>query len=258
MIRIALLPNYFHDVKNITIAHYAQFEEIIYAVFTLFLFAKTFIMFRKKSQALTVILTFDKLLWLNQFMYFAIAVLATWLFAIIFNLEHVLNPVVNLYIQLRFSISCLLCWIAYIGFFRYDLLTDRVAVRELINATPTIESISDESNDKDVQKIKTFIAIDKNYLNVDLSIETIANQLKISARNISKTIKKQTNFETVDYINSLWVAKAKKCLVDLTFENYTIAAIGFECGFNSNSTFYRVFAKFVKMSPTQYKQENGG
>lgn len=168
-----------------------------------------------------------------------------------------LNPIVNLYFPPRFSTSCLLCWIAYIGFFRYDLLTDRIAVRELINAEQPIESIIFESTDKDFQKIRTFLVTDKNYLNADLGTETIANHLKMSSRSISKIIKKQTNLDTVDYINSLRVAKAKKCLLDPDFENYTISAIGIECGFNSKSTFYRVFTKFVNATPTQYKQENG-
>ena len=58
-----------------------------------------------------------------------------------------------------------------------------------------------------------------------------------------------------DYINSYRVEEAKKLLADTTFDNYTIVAVGLECGFNSKSTFYNAFKKFTGVTPTVYKKD---
>lgn len=256
-IRIFLFPNHFHDVKNLQIASYAQLEEIINAVFTLFLFGKTFFMYRKKSKNLTYILSFDKLKWLNQFMFFGMLILITWIFAIVFNFKNVLNPEIYFYYPLRISTTVLLCWVAYIGFFRYNLIIDRIEVRELILHDDTTEEIN-KTIKKDIEFvfIENYIIENRCHLNPDFNIDEFVLQTKINSRKVSQILKDNTNHTFVDYINTLRIEKAKKLLLDKKYKNYTVVTIGYECGFNSKSTFYRVFSKFVGHTPTEYIEKN--
>ncbi len=261
LVRIGLIPTHFHDVKNLKIANYAQFEEILNAGFTIFLFVKTFLLYKQKSKKLDFILSFDKLRWLNQFMILAIVVILTWVFAIIFNLKNVLNPDVDLYYPLRLSTTFLLCWIAYIGFFRYNLIVDRQEIREIFAETIVDDTFNQTNDvtvlDKDFLKIKNFIYLEKNYLNPNLMLDDVANKLNINTRNITTILKVNNILNFSDYVNNFRVEKAKKCLLDTNFKDYTIVTIGLECGFNSKSTFYRVFSKQVGKTPTQYQRENG-
>ncbi len=260
IIRLCLIPNYYLDTKNLSIANYSQIEEIINASFTIFLFSKTYFLYKNQSKELDFILSFDKLKWLNQFMFLAVVVLLTWVFAIIFNLKNTLNTNIDLYYPLRLSTTFVLCWIAYIGFFRYNLIVDRQEIREIFAET-IVDDIFNKTNDvtvldKDFLKIKNFIYLEKNYLNPNLSIEQVADETKISSRNITQIIKNNTTENFVDYVNGFRVEKAKKCLLEIEFEDYTITSIGLECGFYSKSTFYRAFNKLVGKTPTEYKLEN--
>lgn len=42
-------------------------------------------------------------------------------------------------------------------------------------------------------------------------------------------------------------------LTDPKLQNLSIEAIGFECGFNSKSTFFSVFKSLTGMTPTQFQ-----
>jgi AraC-like DNA-binding protein len=57
-----------------------------------------------------------------------------------------------------------------------------------------------------------------------------------------------------EYINAARVREAQRILTDLDFKNYTIVAIGLECGFNSKSTFYNSFKKVTQESPTDFRK----
>ena len=74
----------------------------------------------------------------------------------------------------------------------------------------------------------------------------MALETKISSRNVSQILQKNTNYNFTDYINELRVEKAKKYLTDVKYSDYTIVSIGLECGFYSKSTFYRAFFKVYK------------
>ncbi len=256
-VRVYLFPNHFHDVKNLQIASYAQIEEIVNACFTLFLFGKTFLMYRKKSKKLDYILSFDKLKWLNQFIFFGLLILVTWVFAIVFNLKNVLNPEVYLYYPLRISTTFLICWVAYIGFFKYNLIVDRIEIRELIsNDENYTEKFEDIKKEAEFLFIEQYIIDHKCYLNPDFSLDEFVSQTKIAGRRVSEILKANTNQTFTDFINKLRIEKAKKLLTDQKYSHYTIVTIGYECGFNSKTTFYRVFSKFVGLTPKDYIKKN--
>jgi AraC-like DNA-binding protein len=71
----------------------------------------------------------------------------------------------------------------------------------------------------------------------------------------SKLVKSHSSYKFSDFINSVRVEQAKKLLSDNEFSQYTIVAIGLECGFNSKSTFYSAFKKFTSETPTTYRAQ---
>ncbi|WP_282135041.1 helix-turn-helix domain-containing protein [Seonamhaeicola maritimus] len=56
-----------------------------------------------------------------------------------------------------------------------------------------------------------------------------------------------------DLINSLRVEEAKTKLKSAAFDKYSITGIAELCGFNSKSSFYRIFKKETGLTPTQFK-----
>ncbi len=148
-------------------------------------------------------------------------------------------------------------WIAYYGFFQYNLLTERIELRKEIAADDSQkELLKTESTNKNFIIIQNCILENKLYIDPNLCVEAVAKNSNINAKKIPQIIQEATNYNFPDYINSLRVEKAKKYLTKQKYADYTNVAIGLECGFNSKSTFYRAFSKFVNATPTEYRQQN--
>ncbi|WP_395052384.1 helix-turn-helix domain-containing protein, partial [Flavobacterium sp.] len=91
------------------------------------------------------------------------------------------------------------------------------------------------------------------YLDANFGLDVLSNELSIGISSLSHTINQNSEYNFTDYINSLRIEKAKSILIDSNYKNYTINAIGLECGFYSKSTFYTAFKKFTSTTPTNFK-----
>ena len=259
LIRIFLFHQYYHADKNYIVALYSQAEEIFNALFCLFIFYKSFVLVFKKSKLYENILTFDTIFWLKKFLFLGSIIIFTWIIAIVFNLDKVINPQIFIYYPLRLSSSILLFWLGYQGVFSYSLLIERILLRKQIDNEPFekitfIELESQVTPDPDFVIIRDFIIKHKKYRNPNLSIDDLAKETDYSSKKISQLFKKNTKSGFIDYINFLRIERAQKILLDPKYENYTHIAIAIECGFNSKSTFYRVFKKAMQQTPTEYKR----
>lgn len=257
LIRLVFATQFYNDTNNYIVAKYAQIEEIVNLCYTIFLFLKVVYIFLNQSKLYKEIATYDNMKWLKQFLLYGFGIIILWVVAIVFNINEVVSPNIPIYYPLRLSSTFLIFWIAYYGFFKYSLLTERIELRkEIANDKSPNEVIFNSNSNSTFQLIQNCILENKLYFDPDLCVETVAIKSDISNKKLSAIILEATNYSFSDYINSLRVEKAKKCLIQKKYSNYTIVAIGLECGFNSKTTFYNAFNKFVKMSPTQYKQKN--
>ena len=73
--------------------------------------------------------------------------------------------------------------------------------------------------------------------------------------SLSKLINGNFEVNFSDYINQLRVEEARKALLNPEFNNYTIVAVGLECGFNSKSTFYTAFRKITGQTPSEFRKQ---
>ncbi len=254
LIRVVLFQKFYSVYSNYIVAQFSQIEEIVNAMFTLFIFIKSIILLFNKSKLYEYILTFDTISWLKKFVFMGCIIIITWIAAIVLNLDKVLNPQIFIYYPLRLSTSLLLFWLGYQGFFNYSLLSERIQLRKTINTSNNDVVIVDKTDKFAV--VKKYISDNKSYLNSEISLEAIADQLKMSTSSLSQIINQNSTYNFSDYINSLRVEKAKLLLTDSEFTDYTILSIGLECGFNSKSTFYSAFKKFTQTTPTQFQKAN--
>ncbi len=257
LIRLLLFLDFYHEKSNYFIAQYSQIEEIVNAAYTLFLFIKAFILLFKYSRLFQYVLTFDNIKWLKNFMFLGSLVLLMWISAIILNIDKVLNPQIFIYYPLRLSCSILLYWIGYQGFYNYSLMTERIELRKaMATRQPNKKIKSAESNVKADKFliIKEYIENNQKFLEPTFSLENLSEALKMSTSSLSQIINQKSGCNFPDYINQLRVEKAKTFLLDPEYQNYTIVAIGLECGFNSKSTFYAAFKKVAKITPSDFRK----
>ena len=263
IIRIGFFPYYFNDNNNFVVAKYSQIEEIINAVFAIFLYTKAFLLLFRYANLYQDVLKYDNLRWLKIFIGMGCLVLLLWVTAILTNISEVLNPVTYIYYPMRLSCSIILYWIGYQGFFNYNILTQRIQLHEDIASEkeaimlPKLDTVIEpESKENQLLIIQNHIENNKRYLDAGFNLEILASETKMSTTKVSGIINNNSNFNFSDYINQFRINKAKKILLDNKYTDYNIEAIGFECGFNSKSTFYTAFKKFTSLTPSEFKKQN--
>jgi AraC-like DNA-binding protein len=263
-IRIGFIPFFFNESDSYIVARYSQIEEIVNAFFSIFLYAKAFLLLFRYSNLYQYVLSYDNIKWLKIFMALGALVILLWLTAIVSNISKVLNPEIYIYYPMRLSCSILLYWIGYQGFFNYNIMTQRIQLRkdldkevETKKTEPKTERfVENESKENQFQIIKNHIEINNRFLDPGLSLDILASEIKMSTTKVSNIINNHSEFNFSDYINQLRIEKAKIILLEPKYEDYSIEAIGFECGFNSKSTFYTAFKKFANTTPLEFKKEN--
>ena len=124
------------------------------------------------------------------------------------------------------------------------------------NANKTANSRDKSSKSEEIfRKVETYLISNKRYLDPALSLPVLAEEMEVSTSHLSKIVNSSSQIGFSDYINKLRVEQATKLLSDESYELYTIAAIGMECGFSSTSTFYTAFRKFTGKTPSDYRKQ---
>ncbi|MEX0289089.1 MAG: helix-turn-helix domain-containing protein [Flavobacteriaceae bacterium] len=88
------------------------------------------------------------------------------------------------------------------------------------------------------------------YKQVSIKSDTVARSLGIPTYQLSQIINDQLGMNFNSYVNKFRVAAAKKMLQ--SNPEYTIDAIGKECGFKSKSSFYAAFKKETGTTPSKF------
>jgi AraC-like DNA-binding protein len=83
----------------------------------------------------------------------------------------------------------------------------------------------------------------------------LSETLDIHPNLASKIINESLNQTFSDCINSFRVKAVINKLKDSYYEKTTFLAIAFDCGFNSKTTFNRVFKKQMGQNPLQFQKK---
>ena len=115
--------------------------------------------------------------------------------------------------------------------------------------------LQNTQKDKYIEKIQTYVKINKPYLAPELTLSQLSEQTKIPSHYLSQVINEKLKVKFLDFINEYRVEEAKEKLTDPKLSHYTIMATAYEAGFNAKSTFYSVFKKHTGMTPSQYRKQ---
>ncbi len=109
------------------------------------------------------------------------------------------------------------------------------------------ENLSD-----DAIKLKEYMEKHKPYLEYKLSLSQLATMLGWNASYLSKILNKELNKNFYEFVNNYRVEEVKKLLESNT--KYSNLGIAFECGFNSKSSFHRIFKEVTGLTPNEYRK----
>lgn len=103
-------------------------------------------------------------------------------------------------------------------------------------------------------KVLVFMAQHKPYLDPDLTLPKLAEDLQVPPHHLSQVINEMHGSNFFDFINHFRVEDVKLKIQDPNFEHFTLLGIAFESGFNSKSAFNRVFKKISGTTPSAFKK----
>jgi AraC-like DNA-binding protein len=102
------------------------------------------------------------------------------------------------------------------------------------------------------QRLNALMKEEKLYKEPELTLDQLAAKLDVHPNYLSQVINEREDVNFYDFVNGLRVEEFKKMALLPENKHYTIIALAYECGFNSKSTFNRIFKKITGVSPSEY------
>jgi AraC-like DNA-binding protein len=110
-----------------------------------------------------------------------------------------------------------------------------------------------EINADILKRIITVVEDEKLFLNEELTIADLANKIGYSTKTISYTINNGLNKSFSLFINEYRVNLFKERRASGKFNHLSIMGLAYDCGFNSKSTFNRIYKEITGTSPKEEK-----
>jgi AraC-like DNA-binding protein len=126
------------------------------------------------------------------------------------------------------------------------------ALTPLVEKEP--ELVENLSNYK--EKLESYMKKNKPYTNPGLTLNELAQKLKLTPHLLSKIINEGYNKNFFDFINEYRIEEFKLRFEDPRNRQYTMLAIAFEVGFNSKTSFNRAFKKMTQQTPREFFYES--
>lgn len=96
---------------------------------------------------------------------------------------------------------------------------------------------------------------EKPYLDPEISLNNLANTLEVSPHNLSQLINSKFDMNFFELINKYRVDEFVNKIENGENKKLTLISIAYDCGFNSKSTFNRVFKNATGQTPTSFLKE---
>lgn len=153
-----------------------------------------------------------------------------------------------------------LVWLAFLGILRINQSTIEIQTR-LRKAKLKLEEVKETSytyviehdEKEDLMKfIKEALKEKKLFTDPNLTIDKFAKKIHVSSRKLSLVINEITGESFLQLLNKYRIDEAKKMLLSAE-DDLTIEDIYLRTGFNSRSTFNRVFKSYTGSTPIEYK-----
>lgn len=100
-------------------------------------------------------------------------------------------------------------------------------------------------------RLLALMAAEQPWLEPELTLTELAQRLRTNPALLSKVINAGCGQNFNDFVNTYRVQEARRKLADPRFGHYSLVGVALESGFNSKSTFNRVFKKLLNQAPSE-------
>lgn len=113
----------------------------------------------------------------------------------------------------------------------------------------------DEKSKKIVNALIATMEVDHLYTNKRLNKAQLAAVLKLTELQLAQILKEYIGKGFTDFVNYYRVEAVKEKLKDPKYKDITLMGVADECGFNSKTSFYRVFKEVTGITPADYLEQ---
>lgn len=146
-------------------------------------------------------------------------------------------------------VLCILTWIALKSLLQPHLFRD--VDRKLLGLSDDA-AIASQSN---LARLQEAMENDRPYLNPDLSLSALAEQVGMVSRDVSALLNQHLGVHFFDFVNGYRVRDAQSML--LAHKSRSVLEVLHAVGFNSKSSFNTAFKKHTGMTPSAYRKKGG-
>lgn len=114
-------------------------------------------------------------------------------------------------------------------------------------------SLTSEMRAKYLAKLIEHMDTEKPFLNSELTINLLADKLKLPRHYITEILKLDLNKSFFALVNDYRVEEVKERLVSDTYKDESVLQVALASGFNSKSSFNSLFKQHTGMTPSQYR-----
>jgi AraC-like DNA-binding protein len=230
------------------VLRFAQLQLLIYILVCLWLI-------RKHNQVIEELMSSVEnrnLHWLRDFMLAAGLIFATWVISDLANFPKLIYA---------FVIFVMTYWVGYkvakqkevFAKISPNIVLDTI---DNVNETPQIRyknsAITEATQQVLMQKIEEFMQGQKPFLNNELTLPMLADQLDLSTNSLSQVLNEGFGENFYRFINRYRIEESQRLLQDPALAHFNILGVAFEAGFNSKATFNKTFKEIVGVSPSVF------
>ncbi|MFI5160579.1 MAG: ABC transporter permease [Sphingobacteriales bacterium] len=142
----------------------------------------------------------------------------------------------------------MLIWIAARAFLRPEANTQA-------ESTPILKPLLPTDLKQKGTWLKKIVKENRYYQDPELSLASLAEKLGLTTHELSRVLNTVLKKSFNDFINEYRVQDAARKMQDPAFDHITLLGIAYESGFNSQTSFNRIFKQITGKSPVEYKKE---
>lgn len=226
---------------------------VLFSIILLFFIYKLIVKFEKKQSSGKSQIPRVELNWLKILTLISFLLCLIWVISIYDELNFGSENVTFYYI-LWLGMSITIYLLGHIGLYQFGVLQEQKKIQKFSGYPKPIIAVQHElGRNEHIESFEKFIKSEKKYLDANLSLDSVAENLQINKSYLSRIINMELEKGFPDYVNELRVEEAKRYMYNPEFKDYTLISIGLEAGFNSKSAFNSAFKKFTGMTPSQFR-----
>ncbi|MCX2743827.1 helix-turn-helix domain-containing protein [Mangrovivirga sp. M17] len=137
---------------------------------------------------------------------------------------------------------------------RPELFSESEDIRKILDLTG-INEVKREitsQNNQDYETLSKYISDQKPFLINDLKMQDLVESTGITYKRISEVFNKNYNKTFYEVMNEYRLEEAKKLINEGFHEKHTLNYLAEKAGFNSKTTFNRIFKKYTGLTPSDY------